>query len=91
MDEWTVVIMVLCSIFMLSSAGVFGYWLKLRHVYRHMPKMANQMKEVRSEVDELRSQMESQTAVLHERLDFAERVLTDGTRQTDDSPLPTPV
>ena len=91
MDEWTVVIMVLCSIFMLSSAGVFGYWLKLRHVYRHMPKMANQMKELRSEVDELRSQMESQTAVLHERLDFAERVLTDGTRQTDDSPLPTPV
>ena len=91
MDEWTGVIMVICSIFMLSSAGVFGYWLKLRHVYRHMPKMANQMKELLSEVDELRSQMESQTAVLHERLDFAERVLTDGTRQTDDSPLPTPV
>ncbi len=91
MNEWTVVIMVLLSIFMLSSAGVFGYWLKLRYVYRHMPKMAGQLKELRSVVDELQNQLDSQTAELHDRLDFAERVLTDGVRHEDDSPLPTPV
>ncbi len=91
MDEWTVVIMVLVSIFMLSSAGAFSYWLKLRHVYRHMPKTADQMKELRAAVDELQNQLDSQTAELHERLDFTERVLTDGVRQDDDASLSTPV
>jgi hypothetical protein len=83
--------MVLLSIFMLSSAGVFGYWLKLRHMYRHMPKMADQIKELRSAVDELQSQLDSQTAELCDRLDFAERVLTDGVKQDDDASLSTPV
>lgn len=91
MDEWTVVIMVVVSLFLLSSASVFGYWLKLRHLYRHMPKMADQLNELRSVVDELRNQLDSQTAELHERMDFAERILTEGVGREDDSPLPTPV
>ena len=91
MNGWTVVIMVLLSIFMLSSASVFGYWLKLRHMYRHMPKMADQLEELRLEIGQLKSQLDSQTSELHDRLDFAERVLTEGVRHTDDSPLPTPV
>ena len=91
MDEWTIVILVLCSLFMLSSAGVFGYWLKLRYVQRHMPKMADQVKELRGVVVELQSQLDSQTAELHERLDFAERVLASGVKQTDDALPSTPV
>jgi hypothetical protein len=91
MDEWTIVIMVLVSIFMLSSASVFGYWLKLRYMYRHMPKMAHQLKELRSVVGELQNQVDSQTSELHDCLDFAERVLTEGVSHKDDSPLPTPV
>jgi hypothetical protein len=91
MDEWTIVILVLCSLFMVSSASVFGFWLKLRYVHRHMPKMADQVKELRAVVGELRSQLDSQAAELHERLDFAERVLSSGVKDVHDASVSTPV
>jgi hypothetical protein len=56
-----------------------------------MPKMAHQLKELRSVVGELQNQVDSQTSELHDCLDFAERVLTEGVSHKDDSPLPTPV
>jgi hypothetical protein len=91
MDEWTIVIMVLNSLFILSGAGVFGYWLKLRHEQRHMPRIAEQLEEIRQVVGELQNQLESQTAELHERLDFAERVLTRGAGPHDEVSRSTPV
>ena len=91
MDEWTIVILVLCSLFTISSASVLGYWLKLRYLHRHMPKMVDQLNDLRSAVDELRGEMDSQTAELHDRLDFAERILTSGINEERDTPQPTPV
>ena len=55
MDEWTIVIMVLCSLSIVSGTGVFGYWLKLRHQHRHMPRIVEQLEEMRRSVGELRS------------------------------------
>jgi hypothetical protein len=91
MDDWAIVIMVMNSIFILSAAGVFGYWLKLRQERRHLPRIAEQLEEMRRVVDELRNRLESQTAELHERLDFAERRLTRGVDQRDEASPSTPV
>ncbi|MFC1639771.1 hypothetical protein ACFL3B_03295 [Gemmatimonadota bacterium] len=46
--------------------------VKLRYMYRYMPKSKDQMEELRSVVDELRTQLDSQSAELHDRLDFAD-------------------
>jgi hypothetical protein len=83
MDEWTIVIMVLNSLIIVSGAGVFGYWLKLRHEHKHMPKTAEQLEDIRESVDQLQRQLESQTNDLHERLDFAERLLTRGDQRDE--------
>ncbi len=91
MDEWTIVIMVLNSLIIVSGASVFGYWLKLRYQHRHMPRTAEQMDEIREAVDQLQRQLQSQTNELHERLDFAERLLTRGADQRDEVSRATPV
>jgi hypothetical protein len=85
MDDWAIVIMVMNSVFIVSGAGVIGYWLKLRQERRHLPKIAEQVEEMRQVVGELHNQLESQTAELHERLDFAERALTRGVDQRDEA------
>ena len=91
MDEWTIVIMVLTSLCVVSGSGVFAYWLKLRHRYRHMPRFAEQLEEMLKSVGELDKRLESQTNELHERLDFAERLLTRGADQRDEASQSTPV
>ncbi|NIM52786.1 MAG: hypothetical protein GTO22_26665 [Gemmatimonadales bacterium] len=91
MGEWAIAVMVMNSVFILSGAGVLGYWLKLRHERRHLPKIAEQLEVMREAVGALRDQLESQTAELHERLDFAERVLTRGGDRHDEASPSTPV
>jgi hypothetical protein len=91
MNEWTIVIMVMNCVFILSGAGVLGYWLKLRHERKHMAGIVEQLEEMRQLIGELRQQLESQTAELDERLDFAERVLTRGGDRRDEASPATPV
>ncbi len=91
MDEWTIVIMVLTSLGIVSGTSLFGYWLKLRFQYRDKPRTAEQLDEIREAVDQLRAQMESQTNDLHARLDFAEHLLTRGANQHDEVSQSTPV
>jgi hypothetical protein len=91
MGEWAIAVMVMNSVFFVSGAGVLGYWLKLRHERRHISKIVEQLEEMREQLGELRGQVESQTAELHERLDFAERVLTRGVDQRNEAAPSTPV
>ena len=55
MDDYAIVIMVMSSIFIVSGAGVFGYWLKLRQERRHLPKIEEQLEKMRQVVGELRN------------------------------------
>jgi hypothetical protein len=91
MQEWTIVIMVLTSLGLVSGTSLFGYWLKLRYQYRDRPRAAEQLNEIREALDQLQRQLETQTNELHERLDFAERLLTRGADQRGEIPESTPV
>ena len=91
MQEWTIVIMVLTSLGLISGTSLFGYWLRLRYQYRDKPRAAEQLDEIREALDQLQRQMETQTNELHERLDFAEHLLTRGASQRDEVSQSTPV
>lgn len=91
MGDWAMAVMVMNSVFLVCGAGVFGYWLKLRHERRHLGPIVEQLEEVRQLIDETRQQLDARTAELDERLDFAERVLTRGTERRDEPSPATPV
>jgi hypothetical protein len=72
-----------------SAAGVFAYWLRLRaqRLIRH--DVADELQEVRSEMEALRTELGGQIAELHERVDFAERLLAQS-RLPEQLPPPAP-
>ena len=87
MDEpLAIMIAVINTVFILSGAGVIGYWLKLRHERHHLPNVAQDLEELREAVDRLRDSLEPQVLELQERLDFAERLLTRGAGPHDEPP-----
>lgn len=92
MDEpLAIMIAVINTVFILSGAGVLRYWLRLRHERHHMPKLEEQLENLREAVDGLRDRLEPQIGELQERLDFAERVLTRGAGPHDAASRSTPV
>jgi hypothetical protein len=50
--------------------------------------LAKQVEELRFEVEELRAEQRTSTAELHERIDFAERLLTSSQRGGPEEPPP---
>jgi len=74
------------TVFILSSAGVIAYWLRLRHQRHHLPKVTEQLEEMRDAIAQLRDRLEPQVEELQERLDFAERMLTRGGGSPDEPP-----
>ncbi|UCF41869.1 MAG: hypothetical protein JSW43_05980 [Gemmatimonadota bacterium] len=91
MEDWAIMVMVMNSVFIVSGAGIFGYWLKLRHERRHLPGVAQRLEEMRQLVGELQEQLDAQTAELHERLDVAERMLTRGLEPRNEGSPATPI
>ncbi len=87
MDEpLAIMIATINTVFILSSAGVIAYWLRLRHLRHHLPKVTEQIEELQEAVAQLRNRLEPQVEELQERLDFAERMLARGGGPPDQLP-----
>jgi hypothetical protein len=92
MDEWLArMIMVVEVTGIAAVSTLIGLWMKFRHQRRQAADQA-ELQDLRVEVAELRSMMETQLAELSERQDFADRLLA----QPRDLPrtegrIPTPV
>lgn len=79
MDEWLVrFLMVVGPTTIVCGTALFGYWLKLWHEGRVQAAHRGAIAELREELDRVRQDQATQLAELHERLDFAERLLAQG-------------
>ena len=70
-----------------SAAMVFAYWLRLR-AQRTSGPATLETQELRAELEALRADLGGQLAELHERVDFAERLLAQS-REPQALPRPT--
>jgi len=64
----------LFSLSFLAAAGLVGYWLRAR-LERRPPEVQDSQHAVNAALQELREEHARQIEALHERLDFAERML----------------
>ena len=93
MDEWTVrMLVVIYPTVIVCGSAVFGYWLKLRHERKMAGERRDDVNSIESELELLRQHYEQELAVIQERLDFAERLLTQQRQpRLEDIDTPTPV
>jgi len=71
----------LSGLTVISVAGM-AVWLKKKALdRRHDPKLEETIDALRVEIDELRADHAEQLVDLHERVEFAERLLTKGRDQ----------
>jgi hypothetical protein len=91
-DEWIVrLLMVVEPTLIVCVTALFGWWLKLRHE-RRMVGERGELSQLHDELELLRQEHVAQVAELHERLDFAERLLARGRADpVVENATPTPV
>lgn len=68
------------SVAVVSISVLVGYWMTLRHRRKLAERSTVDALEVKAEIDELRGEMHEQVTALHERLDFAERLLAQSNK-----------
>ncbi len=91
MDEWLVRLMtVIYPTVIVCGTGLFGFWLKLRHD-RRMVADRREIARLSEQVESLQTDFTTTVAELHERLDFADRLLTRGTQPPIETEHLTPV
>ncbi len=92
MDEWLArLLMVIEGVGILCLTALAGYWMKLRHQRKLLGDHAA-VASLQHELEELRSLNQTQVMELQERLEFAERFLTQHKLiQVEKSDTPTPV
>lgn len=92
MDEWLARILTITyPTVIVCGTALFGYWLKLRHERRLANDRHTEVDDLQRELEQLRDQHANDLAQLHERLDFAERMLTQRRLEAAESEEPTPV
>ncbi len=91
MDEWLArFLMVVEAVGLVCLTGLTAYWMKLRHD-RKMLGSGTDVAQLRDELDELRATTQAELQGLHERIDFADRLLTQNRTALPESETPTPV
>ena len=89
MDRWISDLII--TIFALSIIGGFtlaGFWMKFRHDRAMRGLQSGNVDGLRDELAQLREESNGQIAELHERVDFAERLLA---QQRDPALPPAPL
>jgi hypothetical protein len=66
---------VVYAVFIPSAAGLIGYWMHLRSRRRLEKDHLAAVAELQLQLDDYRSTLSAEISDLHERLDFAERML----------------
>jgi len=85
-------LMVIYPTVIVCGSAVFGYWLKLRHERKMAGEHRDDVNSLTSELELLREHYDQELAVIQERLDFAERLLTQQRQpRLEDIDTPTPV
>lgn len=74
----------LFSLSFLAAAGLVGYWLRAR-LDRRPPPAEDSQRAIAAALQELREEHARQIEALHERIDFAERMLAQ--RQIPPAPV----
>jgi hypothetical protein len=91
MDEWLVRLMtVIYPTVIVCGSGLFAFWMKLRHD-RRLGTDQQQVARLSAQLETLQAEVTTTVAELHERLDFAERLLARNAPLTLDAEHPTPV
>jgi hypothetical protein len=92
MDEWLArLLMVIEGVGIICLTGFAAYWMKLRH-QRRLAADLSMVARLQQELEDLRSLTQAQISELQERVDFADRVLTQQKLpQLEESETETPV
>jgi hypothetical protein len=91
MDDWLVRLMTfIYPTVIVCGSGLFGFWLKLRHD-RRLGANQQQLARLSAQVEMLQAEFTTTVAELHERLDFADRLLARNVHLPLEAEHPTPV
>jgi len=69
------VIITVAAVLILTGGGLLAYWLAIRANREERHELIAEEDDFQAELEALRAEMNTQIAELHERLDFAERLL----------------
>jgi hypothetical protein len=93
MDPWIAKLLtVTYPTLLVCGTALLAWWMKLRHE-RHMLDRApsGQLERLEQAIEALREEHAVQIAELHERVDFAERLLAQGKMVQQEEKIITPV
>lgn len=92
MDEWLAKMLTVIYPTLIVCGSALTYaWLRLRHERRMANDRRDEFEHLEQAIEHLRAQHADELALLHERLDFAERMLTQRRIEDARREEPTPV